>query len=98
MCPSKPAKIWFIFPGMGSQWHGMGRALQQQVIPFQSSIAKSHLALQKQNFDLLGLIGSSDPDVYKDPLNAFVGICAIQVRVYEKCIRLFEMTDDNLIA
>ena len=63
---------------MGCQWPGMGRELLQ-VPQLAAVIRKCHDTLQSEKFDLLGLLENDSSDAFADPLNSFVGICAIQV-------------------
>jgi acyl transferase domain-containing protein len=65
---------------MGSQWPSMGSDLFKAIKPFRDAIMKCHVVLQKEGFNLMNLINAEDKDVYTDPRNSFVGICAIQVR------------------
>ena len=71
--------VWYIFPGMGSQWPAMGRDLFQTVPPFQDAIIQCHKTLSKMKFKLIDLINNGEDTSYQEPLNAFVGICSIQV-------------------
>ena len=65
---------------MGCQWPKMGRNMLDGIKPFQVALERCHNALQTQvDFNLLNLIQNGSDNSYDDPLNAFVGICAIQV-------------------
>lgn len=70
--------VWFIFSGMGSQWAGMVKGLLQVPV-FEQSIRKSAEALRGENFDLIPVITSEDPDTFEQILNSFVSIAAVQV-------------------
>ena len=70
--------MWFVFAGMGTQWHGMGRDLMQLNV-FKQSIMKSDAVLRQQGLKLYDLLMEGDETTFKDTLNSFVGIAAIQV-------------------
>ena len=72
--------MWFVFAGMGTQWHGMGRALMTLPV-FRASILRSHAALKPYDIDLYALLMEAGPDAYEDTMNSFVGIAAIQVKI-----------------
>ena len=71
--------LWFIFPGMGSQWANMARDMIEHCEPFKSSFNRCHQALETVNFNLQDLLLEGSPECYNDPQHAFIGICAIQV-------------------
>ena len=72
--------VWFVFPGMGTQWHGMGRNLMQLQV-FRDSIMKSDIALKPYGISILDIIMNGDKDTFEDTKNSFVGIASIQVIV-----------------
>jgi len=65
---------------MGSQWKGMGRSLLQIPI-FSQSIDKCTAALKFYDLNIRDLLLSSDEKVYENPINIFVALTAVQVRV-----------------
>lgn len=70
--------MWFVFAGMGTQWHGMGRDLMEVQV-FRESIMKSDVLLKQYKINLYDLLMEGDESVFNDTLNSFVGIAAIQV-------------------
>ena len=70
--------IWFVFAGMGAQWHGMGRDLMQLDV-FCQSIMESDAVLRPYGLQLYDLLMTGDEDAFNNILNSFVGIVAIQV-------------------
>lgn len=70
--------VWFVFPGMGQQWPGMGRQMLHLPV-FRASFEKCHKAVIGEGFDLLDMIERGGDRVYDNPLNAFVAITSIQV-------------------
>ena len=70
--------VWFVFAGMGTQWHGMGRALMPLEV-FRSSILRSHAALAPYDVTLTDLLMSDGAEAFEDTMNSFVCIAAIQV-------------------
>ena len=70
--------VWFVFAGMGTQWHGMGRDLMQLDV-FRQSIMESDAVLQPYGLRLYDLLMTGDEDAFNDTLNSFIGIAAIQV-------------------
>ena len=79
--------IWFVFSGMGTQWHGMGHKLIQ-LPTFQQSIRNSTKALKDigATADLEKLIVESDSNTYNNTLNSFIGMAAIQIALVD-CLR-----------
>jgi fatty acid synthase, animal type len=76
--PGAKRPIWFVFAGMGSQWSGMGRDLLK-IPTFALAIDKCDAVLKPKGLDIRNIITSTDPKMFDNILNAFVGIAAIQV-------------------
>jgi len=72
--------VWFVFAGMGSQWSGMGRDLLH-IPTFARAIDKCDAVLKPKGLDIRHIITSTDPKLFDNILNAFVGIAAIQVQI-----------------
>lgn len=72
--------MWFVFSGMGSQWSGMGTSLMKVPI-FAAAIQRCHQVLKPKGIDLINIITNKDPNIFKNILNSFVGIAAIQVGI-----------------
>lgn len=75
--------VWFIFAGMGTQWHGMGRDLMT-IQPFRESIMRSANVLSQFNLDLYDMLMHGNADTLNSTLNSFISIAAIQVISLEK--------------
>ena len=73
--------VWFVFDGMGAQWHGMGRDLMQLDV-FRQSIMESDAVLRPYGLKLYDLLMTGDEDAFNDIINTFVGIAAIQVGLH----------------
>ena len=74
----EPGPVWFVFAGMGTQWHGMGRDLMP-LPAFRESILRSAAILAPHGIQLYQLIMQADKLAFEDTINSFVGIAAIQV-------------------
>ena len=72
--------MWFVFAGMGTQWHGMGRDLMPLEC-FRKSIMNSDNVLRKFGIHLYDVLMHGDERVFDLTLNSFVAIAAIQVRL-----------------
>ena len=77
-CSGDRRPIWFVFPGMGSQWPTMGKSLMDIPI-FAKSIQNSHKVLESKGIDLIKVITNDDAEIFENILNSFIGIAAIQV-------------------
>lgn len=74
--------VWYVFSGMGSQWPGMVKGLLQ-IEAFEKSIRKSADALRNENFELLPVITSEEPETFDHILNSFVSIAAVQIALVD---------------
>ncbi len=75
--------IWFIYPGLGSQWPAMGKTLMK--IPlFANSIKKCEEALMSEGINLIKIITENDPKIMDSIINVYVGITAINVSIDKK--------------
>ena len=74
----KKRQVWFIFSGMGSQWHGMGTDLMKLPV-FANAINKCDIILKPLGVDIKYILTSQDPTIFDNILNSFVGIAAVQV-------------------
>lgn len=74
----KKRPVVWLFSGMGSQWCGMGESLRQIDIA-RNAIDQCHEILRPHGIDVWTLITAKDPTTYDNILNAFVGICSIQI-------------------
>ena len=80
-CTEDNRPLWYVFAGMGTQWHGMGRALMT-LEPFYESIQRSDAVLRPYGVHLYDLLMVGDETVFEKTLNSFIGIAAIQVGSY----------------
>ncbi|XP_043463802.1 fatty acid synthase-like [Leptopilina heterotoma] len=71
-------EVWYMFSGMGSQWVGMGKALLQIPV-FEKAIKKCDKVLKPRGIDIVHIITDSNPKMFDNIVNSFVGIAAIQV-------------------
>lgn len=69
---------WFVFSGMGTQWHGMGRDMMVFDV-FRDSIMKSDAVLSTYGVSLYDLIMTAEESVFENTVNSFICIAAIQV-------------------
>ena len=75
--------VWFVFPGMGTQWSGMGKDMMEMEV-FYRSIMVSNKVLKPHGINLLDdIIMNSDEKTFENTLNSFVGIAAIQVALVD---------------
>nr|XP_023016718.1 fatty acid synthase-like [Leptinotarsa decemlineata] len=77
-CPPKKRPVWFIYPGMGSQWMGMGKDLMRIKV-FRDTFLRCAEALKPFDLDLEAVIMDSSPKQFENFMNAFVAITSIQV-------------------
>jgi len=71
-------EIWFVYPGMGSQWNGMGEDLMSHPV-FSSSIQTLHNTLDETEINLIQLLSKSENDQFIKPSKTFVAITAVQL-------------------
>ncbi|XP_046963942.1 fatty acid synthase-like [Vanessa cardui] len=70
--------VCFVYPGLGSQWAGLATQLMNLPV-FAAAIEKCHMALQPMGIYLTKLITNSDPKIYDNIINSFVGVAAVQI-------------------
>lgn len=87
--------VW-VYSGMGSQWNEMGASLM--IIPrFRKSIELCHNVLKPLGIDLINVLTSSDPEIYKNILNSFIGIAAVQIGLTD-VLRSLDLQPDHIIG
>lgn len=93
---SSKRPIWFLFSGMGSQWAGMGQKLLC-IETFQRSLQRCAEALKPEGIDLFDLILHGTNETFKNVLNSFVSIAAIQV-AFVDLLTLLDIHPDGIIG
>ncbi|MEJ2611175.1 MAG: SDR family NAD(P)-dependent oxidoreductase [Candidatus Thiodiazotropha sp.] len=79
--------LYFVFPGMGSQWPAMGAAFgQSKTSVFRRTLERCQRALPK-TFDLIGLLVKSDADL-SGPIASQVAVVAFELALYEQLAAL----------
>lgn len=87
--------VW-LFSGMGSQWTSMASSLM--VFPiFRETIQTCHETLKPFGIDLISVITSNDEKVFKNIVNSFVGIAAVQIGLVN-ILRVLEVPMDYCIG
>ncbi|KAG5671364.1 hypothetical protein PVAND_001565 [Polypedilum vanderplanki] len=71
-------KVVFVFAGMGTQWHGMGRDLMKVPL-FAESIEESHEILFQKGINLKEILNSNEEKTFENVLNSYVGIVSIEI-------------------
>ncbi|XP_060835401.1 fatty acid synthase-like [Rhopalosiphum padi] len=88
--------VWFIFSGMGSQWHGMGIDLMKLPV-FADAINKCDIILKPLGVDIKYILTSQDPTIFDNILNSFVGIAAVQIGLVE-VLKALDIIPDGIIG
>lgn len=78
--------VW-VYSGMGSQWSGMVSNLMKIPV-FAAAIEKCHEVLALRQVNLKEIITSSDPAMFDNILNSYVGIAAIQIALTDVLVSL----------
>uniref|UniRef100_A0A2H8TDM0 Fatty acid synthase n=1 Tax=Melanaphis sacchari TaxID=742174 RepID=A0A2H8TDM0_9HEMI len=92
----KKRPIWFVFSGMGSQWHGMGKDLMKLPL-FADSINKCDSVLKPLGVDIKYILTTQDSKIFDNILNSFVGIAAIQIGLVE-VLKALDIIPDGIIG
>ncbi|CAG7821545.1 unnamed protein product, partial [Allacma fusca] len=74
--------MWFIFPGLGSQWLGMCKDLIK-FETFLNSTERSGKALANNDYDLISVFQSEDVKIFDNLKNAVIPITAIQIALID---------------
>lgn len=88
--------VWLVFSGMGSQWLTMAASMMKMQ-PFRESIERSAAVLRPLNIDLVGLLLSNDPNIWRSVVNPFVGITSMQIALYD-VIKLLNLKIEGIIG
>ncbi len=78
---ARPA-LWWVFPGVGAQWPGMGKALLE-IEPCREALARCGEALCDTGIDLTRLLTSADDEALRDVTSMLVGLTAVQVALVD---------------
>ncbi|XP_055874982.1 fatty acid synthase-like [Biomphalaria glabrata] len=81
-CSQEPRPIWFVFTGMGTQWHGMGRKMMELDV-FRESIMRSTQTLSRYDINLYDLIMNGNETTFEKTIPSFIGIASIQVALVD---------------
>uniref|UniRef100_A0A915PSY3 Fatty acid synthase n=1 Tax=Setaria digitata TaxID=48799 RepID=A0A915PSY3_9BILA len=94
---TEPKQIYFIYPGMGSQWAGMIRQLMS-IPAFDESLRSSSDTVADFGVNIYEMLQSDDPSFYKDnTLNCMLAITAIQIALTD-ILFLLGVTPDGIIG
>ena len=72
--------LWYVFPGMGSQWNDMGREMMT-FEPFAESINESRRILKNIGVDLSEILKPNCSSIFNDIRHALIAIAVTQVAV-----------------
>ncbi|KAH8409664.1 hypothetical protein KR222_001306 [Zaprionus bogoriensis] len=87
--------VW-VYSGMGSQWNEMGLSLMI-ISEFRKAIEVCYKTLKPMGLDIFHILTSNDPEVYKNILNSFVGIAAVQIGLTD-VLRSLNLEPDYIIG
>ncbi|GFO47692.1 fatty acid synthase-like [Plakobranchus ocellatus] len=95
-CGPDPRPVWFVFAGMGTQWHGMGRKMMELDI-FRESILRSTKTLSQYNLNLYELIMNGDETTFDQTIPSFIGIASIQIALVD-LLTAMEIKPDGIVG
>lgn len=87
--------VW-LFSGMGSQWTSMASTLMAFPV-FRKVIESCHDTLKPFGIDLVSIITSTNDATFKNIINSFVGIAAVQIGLVN-ILRLLEVPMDYCVG
>ena len=82
-CGPDQRPVWFVFTGMGTQWHGMGRKMMELQV-FRESMQRSSKTLSELGIDLYDMVMNGDETIFDQTIPSFIGIASIQV-CFDNC-------------
>ncbi|CAD5118531.1 DgyrCDS7222 [Dimorphilus gyrociliatus] len=94
--PDTKRPIYYVYPGMGCQWVGMGRDMMTFDC-FRNSIETCSKALMNVGMDLKRLLEKGTEDDFKNPLNTFICITSIQIALTD-LLEEFGIEADGIIG
>lgn len=80
--PAAAPEIWYVFPGIGCQWQGMGKAMLT-VPTFRNAVAECSEMLKPFGLDLLGKMEREDACFVTDTTYGAAGIVAIEIALVD---------------
>src|SRR6266581_2330762 len=78
---ARPA-LWWVFPGVGAQWPGMGAALLE-LAPCREALTRGHEALAGTGIDLTQLLTRADDEALREVTATFVALTAVQIALVD---------------
>ena len=95
-CSSANPPLWVIFPGMGSQWSGMGKDLMK-VEPFAESVQRSRTTLLNLGIDLDQLLKESNDSIFENIHHAMLTIATMQLALWDT-LKELELNPEGIIG
>ncbi|KYN02883.1 PREDICTED: fatty acid synthase-like [Cyphomyrmex costatus] len=95
-CEGAKRPVWFIFSSLDSQWPGMGRSLLKFNV-YAKAIKKCDKVLKPYNISIIDILTKTEEKLWKNALNAFLGIVAFQIGVID-LLRSLGITPDYMIS
>lgn len=95
-CSSDARPVWFVFTGMGTQWHGMGRKMME-LQAFKESILRSSKTLSEFGVDLYDMIMNGDESTFDQTIASFIGIASIQVALVD-LLKSMDIHPDGIVG
>ncbi|XP_053392677.1 fatty acid synthase-like [Mercenaria mercenaria] len=93
---SEKRPVWYVFAGMGTQWHGMGRKMME-IDAFRTSILQSDALLQPYGVNLYDMLMNGEETTFENTINSFVGIAAIQVALVD-VLTILGISPDGIVG
>lgn len=87
--------VYFVYPGMGSQWNTMGREMMKIKL-FADSIHNSHAVLEPLGVDLLQIL-TGDEVEDSSMVVPFISISAMQIALTE-CLSACGIRPDGIVG
>lgn len=90
-------QLWYILPGLGCQWRGMAKNLQQ-FKPIWETIEQLANVLKPYGVDLVKVLTTDGENVFEDNVvNLFTGIVAVQIAFID-LLSLLEVKPEGIIG
>lgn len=89
--------VWYVLPGLGSQWKAMGKNLVH-FRPVWSTIERLHEVLRPLGVDLIDTLTNTSKNVYENNVvNLFTGIVAVQIGLID-LLHLLDVKPDGIVG